>query len=107
MINIAILVCGKLTDDCASTGCFNAYYDKKAAFKNYDEAVRLGTVFHCCGCEKNFRTSMAYKINQLKKANISIIHLARCMEVECNRIESIQKDLLEEGFQVVMGSHES
>lgn len=55
MNQIGILICNKLTYQCAATRCFNAFINKEDAFEQYqDENVALGAVFHCNGCFKNF-----------------------------------------------------
>lgn len=106
MIKIAILLCNKMTYECSATGCFNAFIKKEAAFERYNgQDVTLGTVFHCNGCNKDFKKEMNYKFKQLKTSDIETIHLARCVEVECNRYDQLKNDLLNEGFLVVDGSH--
>ncbi|WP_142413675.1 CGGC domain-containing protein [Hathewaya massiliensis] len=105
-MNIAILVCNKMTYECAAVGCFEAFNNKSKAFEIYKgKEVILKSLFHCNGCGKDLEKEMEYKIKQLKNLNVETIHMARCIEVECNRYDKIKNFFEEKGFKVVKGSH--
>ncbi len=105
MNQIGILICNKLTYQCAATRCFNAFINKEDAFEQYqDENVALGAVFIAMVFQ-NFKKEMDYKLVQLRKSNIEIVHLARCVQVECNRYEELKEGLVSEGFIAIDGSH--
>jgi len=107
MNKIGILLCNKMTYGCAATGCFNAFSKREGAFKIYkDEDVCIGSIFHCNGCGKNFVEEMDYKFNQLRRADIKAIHMARCIAVECSRYDELKSDLIGEGFHVIDGTHD-
>lgn len=103
-MKVAIMICEKLSHDCTGVGCFEAIQARKGAFKIY-EAVELKGFFHCNGCGQYFK-GMDYKFEQLKKREINRIHMARCMAVECDDYEILTNKLIEEGFEVIHGSHD-
>jgi predicted metal-binding protein len=104
--NIAIMTCNKMTYDCSGTGCFDAFNNKTKAFERYlNHDVCLKAFFHCNGCDKDFMKVQAYKFEQLKKRNVTTIHMALCIDVECHRYDELKGYLLEGGFEVVDGSH--
>ena len=105
-MNIAILICNKLSYECCGVGCFEAFNNKVKGFEIYkDEDVKLCGFMHCNGCGKDFEKELDYKINQLKNKNVTIIHMALCVKVECKEYETIQKTLEDAGFEVVYGTH--
>ena len=107
MNKIGILLCNKMTYGCAATGCFNAFSKREGAFEIYqNQEVSIGSVFHCNGCGKNFVEEMDYKFTQLRKSNIKTIHLAKCVQVECDRYNELKYDLINEGFSVIDGTHD-
>ena len=103
-MNIAIMVCHKMTYDCTGVGCFKAFYDKRDAFLGYKDET-LVSLFHCNGCDEPLFKGMDYKFEQLKRNDVKTIHMARCIEVECNRYDAIHDELMRRGFDVVKGSH--
>lgn len=105
MENIAVIVCQKMTYECAAVGCFEAFHKRDVAFADYEEDVCLIGLFHCNGCDKDLAEELGYKIQQLKKRKVAKIHMALCIEVECARYQDIRAFLEEQGFQVVKGTH--
>lgn len=106
MKNIAILTCNKMTYKCSGIGCFDAFNNRTKAFERYgDEDIVLRTFFHCNGCDKDFAEENHYKLEQLKKRNVTIIHMALCIDVECYRYNEIKQHIISKGFQVVEGTH--
>lgn len=106
-MNIAILVCEKLTYECTAIGCLEALNNNKDAFKIYkdNKDVVLSSIFHCNGCKSNLEKDMEYKINQLKKKNVKNVHLAKCIEVKCNRYGEVKSFIEYNGFKVIEGTH--
>lgn len=105
---IAIMACRKLIGKCAGTGCFKAYNESKKAFEIYkDSKPELASFFYCSGCEKTKLKdeNWNHKIAQLKKNKVDTIHLALCVNVECNQYERYEEMFEKEGFKVVRGSH--
>ena len=106
MKNIAIMVCNKVTCECAGVGCFKAFNEKSKAFEIYkNEDVKLCGFFHCNGCGKDLNKELDYKINQLHNLNVDTVHMALCIDVECSRYSDIEDFLKNNGFTVVRGSH--
>lgn len=105
---IAIMACRKLVGQCSGTGCFKAYNESTKAFEIYkSNKPELASFFYCNGCkETKFKDEdWNHKIIQLKKNNVDTIHLARCIEVECNEYGRHEEMLKGEGFKVIHGSH--
>ena len=103
-MNVAIMVCHKMTYDCTGVGCFKSFNDKRDAFTGYTDQTLL-SLFHCNGCGEPLFKGMAYKFEQLKRSDVKTIHMARCIEVECHRYSAIHDELISRGFDVVKGSH--
>lgn len=103
-MKIGILICNKLSYDCTGIGCFQAINNREHAFKDYDDLELMG-FFHCNGCKGETLSGMDYKFEQLVKRKVSTIHMARCMEVECEHYEEIYNKLMNRGFKVVRGTH--
>ncbi|MEF9992304.1 MAG: CGGC domain-containing protein [Paraclostridium sp.] len=107
-MNIAIMACRKLTNKCSGTGCFDAYNDSKYAFECYkEEKPVLSSFFYCSGCKKTIFEDEDWenKINQLKKRNVEVVHLALCTKIECRNYEKHEELLKKEGFKVIHGTH--
>ena len=107
-MNIAIMVCHKVTFECAGAICFKAFNNKDKAFQIYKnkEYINLCGFFHCGGCKSNLNNeNLDYKINQLKNINVTKVHMAKCIEVECYRYNEIKEFLEEKGFEVIQGTH--
>ncbi|MTK13656.1 MAG: CGGC domain-containing protein [Clostridiaceae bacterium] len=106
-MNIAIMVCKKITFDCSGTGCFKAFIDKSKSFEIYksEPNTNLCGFFHCNGCDSDLSKDLDYKINQLKKLDVKTIHMSKCIDVECSRYDEIKKFLFKNGFDVVDGTH--
>jgi len=101
---IGIIVCHKLTHDCTGVGCFKALRERRDAFSTYDH-VDIGAFFHCNGCDQPLFEGMAYKFDQLKRQGIDTLHMAKCIEVECDRYDQMAQVLSDKGFDVIKGSH--
>ena len=107
-MNIAIMVCEKVTHFCSGVGCFKVFNNKDKAFEIYKnkEDINLYGFFHCGGCKSNLNNeNLDYKINQLKNLNVIRVHMAKCIEVECYRYDEIKRFLLYKGFEVIEGTH--
>ncbi|KAJ48867.1 putative metal-binding protein [Clostridium tetanomorphum] len=105
---IAIMACRKLIGKCSGTGCFKAYNNCKVAFEIYkDKKPLLASFFYCSGCKETKGTDedWEHKITQLKSNNVDTIHLALCINVECDEYEKHEEILKNEGFKIVRGSH--
>lgn len=105
---IAIMSCRKLINKCAGTKCFEVYHENKDAFSEYkDKNEMLVSFFHCVGCNETLfkDEDWQHKIKQLKNSNVKIIHMAKCIEVECDDLEKHRRILEKEGFEVVNGTH--
>lgn len=105
---IAIMACRKLMNKCSGSGCFKAYNNSEAAFDIYeDNKEELGSFFYCSGCSVTMTDDedWQHKIAQLRKNNVKIIHIAKCIEVECNDYDKHERILKKEGFEVIHGSH--
>lgn len=105
---IAIMACRKLVGQCSGTGCFKAYNECKKAFEIYkNNKPELASFFYCSGCkETKFKDEdWNHKITQLKKNNVDTVHLAFCIDVECDQYEKHEEILRGEGFKVIRGSH--
>lgn len=103
-MKIGILICNKLSYDCTGIGCFEALSSREHAFKDYKDVSLMG-FFHCNGCKEELFSGMDYKFEQLKRREVSTIHMARCMEVECEHYDDIHNKLVDMGFKVVCGTH--
>lgn len=107
-MNIAILTCNKLSYECCGAWCLQAFSEKSkgfAIYKDLDEEIKLYGFFHCNGCDKDLKKELDYKMVQLKKCNVTRIHLSLCVKNQCNRYDEIKSMLENEGFEVVYGTH--
>ena len=108
MNKISVMTCDKLKNKCTGTNCFEAFQNREDAFEIYkDKDVIIGAFFSCNGCDEKLDESMAYMFDQLRRKKIETIHMAYCIEVECNRYDEIYSVLENEGFNVVKGTHVS
>lgn len=106
MLNIGILVCNKLSYECCGAWCFKAFNEKNKGFEIYkDMNVNLYGFMHCNGCEKDFEKEMDYKLKQLKKCNVTRIHMALCVKSECEKYDELKLILKKRGFEVIYGTH--
>ena len=107
-MNIAIMACRKLSNKCSGTGCFNAYNNSQDAFECYkDEKPILKSFFYCSGCKKMIFEDEDWenKINQLKRNDVDVIHIALFAKVECRDYDKHERLLSQEGFKVIHGTH--
>lgn len=107
-MNIAIMICRKLINKCSCTGCFDVYNSLSDSFEIYEsEKPKLVSIFCCKGCDstKFEGEDWCHKINQLKNRDVYNIHLAKCVEIECEDYEKQVQDLKNEGFKVIRGTH--
>lgn len=107
-MSIAIMSCRKLVNKCTGTKCFKAYHKNKDAFSIYkDKQEMLLSFFYCVGCNETVYKDedWKYKIKQLKNSGIDTIHIAKCIEVECDDYDKHQRILEKEGFNVIKGTH--
>lgn len=106
-MNIAIMVCKKMTFECSGTWCFKAFNEREKAFDIYKDnsKVNLCSFFHCNGCGSDLDKELEYKVTQLNKMEVDTVHMSRCIEVECNRYNEIKDFLIKNNFKVVEGTH--
>ena len=107
-MSIAIMACRKLVNKCTGIGCFKAYHNKKDSFSIYkDKDDILMSLFYCIGCKETIYQdeNWKHKIKQLKSTGVNNIHIARCIEVECDDYSKHERLLVNEGFNVVKGTH--
>ncbi|MPQ43994.1 CGGC domain-containing protein [Clostridium tarantellae] len=105
-MKLGIMVCEKVSYECAATACFNAFNKREKAFEKYvNKNIELGALFHCNGCKSSLKKDLDYKIKQIKNNNIKTIHLAKCIKVECNRYDEILNFIKENDIYVEEGSH--
>lgn len=105
---IAIMSCRKLVNKCAGTKCFQVYYENEDAFSIYkDKKEMLVSFFHCIGCKETLfeEEDWKHKIKQLKNSDVKTIHMAKCIEVECDDWSKHRRILEKEGFEVINGTH--
>lgn len=107
-MGIAIMSCRKLINKCTGTGCFRSYYENIDSFSIYKEKNDiLMSFFYCIGCKETVYEdeNWKHKIKQLKNSGVDTIHIARCIEVECDDYSKHEKVLIKEGLNVVKGTH--
>ncbi|MBU5227180.1 CGGC domain-containing protein [Clostridium senegalense] len=107
-MSIAIMSCRKLVGKCAGTGCLNAFNNDLDAFTIYkNKKETLASFFYCSGCSSTLGNDedWQHKINQLKNKNVDTIHIALCIEVECDNYSKHEKILKANGFKVIHGTH--
>lgn len=105
---ISIMACRKLVNKCSGTRCFKVYHESEDYFSIYkDDKKMLASFFYCAGCKETLYKDedWKHKIKQLKNNEVDTIHIARCIEVECDDYDKHQKMLEEEGFNIVKGTH--
>ena len=63
--------------------------------------------FYCIGCKETIYQdeNWKHKIKQLKSTGVNTIHIARCIEVECDDYSKHERLLVNEGFNVIKGTH--
>lgn len=106
-MNIAIMVCKKLTFECSGSWCFKAFAEKDKSFAIYKSEIEtnLCGFFHCNGCGSNLDKELEYKVTQLKKVGVKTVHISKCIEVECDRYNEVRNFLLRNDFNVIDGTH--
>lgn len=107
-MSIAIMACRKAMGKCSATGCFKAYNKSTAAFEIYgDNKEELVSFFYCTGCNETLspNENWKHKISQLKKNNVTTIHISHCIMSKCDDYKRHGRILEKEGFKVIYGTH--
>ncbi|HBL05486.1 MULTISPECIES: CGGC domain-containing protein [unclassified Clostridium] len=107
-MSIAIMACRKLVGQCAGTGCFDAYNNLTDTFRKYENSKPiLSSFFYCSGCDTTIsdQEDWNHKIEQLKRKKVDTIHIALCIDVECDNYNKHEKLLKNHGFNVIHGTH--
>ncbi|GAA0182645.1 hypothetical protein SH2C18_49860 [Clostridium sediminicola] len=98
-MRIAIIVREETLDRCTGKGCFNAFFKRIDAFKDYKDNVELVSFTHNGG-------DIDYKIQKLIDNNVKVIHLSSCMRAKSKDYESLAEKL-SKYFDVVGYTHGS
>ncbi|MCF8010926.1 MAG: CGGC domain-containing protein [Clostridiales bacterium] len=111
-MNIAILACKNIKDDC-SIGCHHcllAFDKREGDFVLYEgKDARIMAIFHCGGCPGS---CVVARLMNLKAwmartgENIDALHIGTCLLENCPYKDSIiEKVKANSGVEVVEGSH--
>jgi len=67
----------------------------------------LSSFFYCSGCDTTIsdQEDWNHKIEQLKRKKVDTIHIALCIDVECDNYNKHEKLLKNHGFNVIHGTH--
>lgn len=105
MEKIAIICCGKITDNCSGKGCKRAFKERTDAFSNYPStAVKLIALIRCRRCNEKAMSRVVKKTNRLLKKGVETVHLSSCMFTVCARHPDFIK-FLSEQFVIIEGTH--
>jgi predicted metal-binding protein len=107
---VVIIQCDIALKRCSGFACTNAFYNKDAVFKNYDDATRYIS-FSCGGCcGKGVASKLEHFSKKLKsKNNINkdevIVHLSSCMVTDnyhsdrCPHVDYIKNIISKKGYK--------
>lgn len=102
MSKIGIINCYNESKECSSFGCFKAFNDRAASFKNYDESSEIISFVHCNGCSETSVNQVLDRAKSMKKRGVDSIHLATCIKLNCpfyNKfIDELSKKLDVKGY---------
>ena len=85
-MKIAILVREETMQRCTGKGCLAAFFQKKDAFKRYEDTTELVTFSHAGG-------DMDHKIATMIKNGVDVVHLSSCMRGKASNYEILAKRL--------------
>ena len=112
MKHIAMLNCLNANKYCTGAACFQAFHNKGAFFKEYeDQEICLDAFMRCNGCGIDPKTDvgMLEKIERLKNIGIQIVHIGKCTKQtngkECPTITAIAELMKQQGIEIVRGTH--
>jgi predicted metal-binding protein len=103
---IGIIICDRYST-CAGGKCFRAVRDREGAFDIYkDTDIEVAAFTTCGACPGG---NIEYAPEEMKKNDVSVIHLATGMVVgypPCPRLEYFTSFIPEKyGIEVVVGTH--
>ena len=114
---IVIIQCDIAHRRCSGFACTNAFYNKDASFKNYDDTTRYIS-FTCGGCcGKGIAGKLEHFSRKLKSKNAIdkkevVVHLSSCMVNDnyhynrCPHVDYIKEILVKKGYNnVIEGSY--
>ncbi len=115
MKKIAILTCLKSAGSCCTgAACLEAFYNRKGGFGQYiGEELQLVAFCHCNGCESILDTDngMKEKLERILSIHPDAVHLGVCTlkgdAGRCGTIVEFIKIFIENGIQVIDGTHSS
>ncbi|WP_371381273.1 CGGC domain-containing protein [Sporomusa aerivorans] len=96
-MKIAILVREETMQRCTGKGCLNAFFQRKDAFKGYEDKTELITFSHAGG-------DIDHKIEMMIKNGVDTVHLSSCMRAKAANYEALAQKLAEH-FNVVGYTH--
>jgi predicted metal-binding protein len=96
-MRIGIIVRDETMDACTGKSCLDAFYGRRDSFAEYGAEVEL-----CAFTTHN--GDLQRKIDKMKEAGITCIHLGKCMRNECPEYEELARRLAQD-FDVVGYSH--
>lgn len=96
-MKIAILVREETMQRCTGKGCLNAFFQRKDAFKRYEDEIELVTFSHVGG-------DIEHKIRTMIKNGVDVVHLSSCMRGKAANYEALA-ERLGEHFDVVGYTH--
>lgn len=105
---IAVMHCRKVGRDCTGSGCFKAFYERRASFACYeDQDAQIVAFFDCCGCDadKHSDPDFLKKLNRLKELEISCLHIAICCTHKCEQLNEITAELDRMEIPYILGTH--
>ncbi|MCC5911192.1 MAG: CGGC domain-containing protein [Clostridiaceae bacterium] len=98
-MKIAILVNESTMDRCIGKGCFNAFFKRIDAFRDYGPEVELMGFTHVGG-------DLEHKIEKLINNGVEVVHLSTCARAKYPDYEGLAHRLSEH-FKVVGYTHGS
>jgi predicted metal-binding protein len=105
MNKIGIINCYNESRECSSFGCFKAFNDREASFKNYDCNSEIICFAHCNGCSENSVNQVLDRARIMKKKGVDTIHLSTCIKLKCSLYNKIIESLGNE-IDIVGYSHD-
>ncbi|MDD7794321.1 CGGC domain-containing protein [Clostridium sp. 'White wine YQ'] len=105
MNNIGIITCFNESKICSSYGCFKAFNDRNASFKDYDLNSEIICFIHCNGCSENSLEQMLHRANQMKNRGVDTIHISTCIKINCKMYNDFIK-LLSKEFNIIGYTHD-
>ena len=85
-MKIAILVREETMQRCTGKGCLAAFFQKKDAFRRYEDEIELVAFSHAGG-------DIDHKITTMIKNGVEAVHLSSCMRGKASNYETLAKRL--------------